>query len=164
MDFAKGKLGGGLHVSPREAPGLGAALVHVIAELREAYPKSAVASRVEIRDSVFCDPARVCQLFSNLLVNAIVHGQRGTLISAEAIGSNGGLRLSVSNFGQPIPPETAARLFMPFRRGQENREPGGLGLGLYIAREIAKSHDGELGVESVGDRTVFTLVLPERYV
>ena len=162
MDFARGKLGGGLHLSPRAANDLDAVLGHVVAELRGAYPRAVIISRVDLRDAVFCDPARVAQLLSNLLVNAIVHGRDGAEIKVDASGSNGGLRLSVENFGPAIPAETAERLFQPFRRGQENREPGGLGLGLYIAWEIAKSHNGDLGVESADDRTVFTLTLPEQ--
>lgn len=162
MDFARGKLGGGIPVSPRAAADLGTALGHVVAELRGAYPRAVINSRIELRDAVFCDPARVAQLLSNLLVNAIVHGREGAEIRVDASGSNGGMRLSVENFGPPIPAETAERLFQPFRRGKGNREPGGLGLGLYIACEIAKSHEGELRVESADDRTVFTLVLPQR--
>lgn len=162
MDFARGKLGGGLHLSPRAVADLGAVLAHVVAEARGAYPDSQIACRVAIGDPVFCDSARLAQLLSNLLVNAIVHGDSGEEVAVEAIGTNGGLRLSVSNYGPPIPPETAGRLFQPFRRGQENREPGGLGLGLYIASEIAKSHGGELRVDSTANRTVFTLTLPEQ--
>lgn len=162
MDFARGKLGGGLQLDIRAADDLGAILLHVVAEIQGAYPRSLVDSRITLRDPVICDPARVAQLLSNLVANAIVHGREGADITVEASGCNGGLLLSVANFGAPIPAETAARLFQPFRRGQENRDPGGLGLGLYIASEIAKSHGGELGVESVGDRTVFTLTLPER--
>jgi signal transduction histidine kinase len=53
-------------------------------------------------------------------------------------------------------------LFEPFHRGQgEDRSPGGLGLGLYIALQIARSHGGSLGVESTAhDGTTFTLRLP----
>lgn len=162
MDFARGKLGGGLPVTPGAADDLGATLAHVVAELQGAYPRSDLACDIALQDPVFCDRDRVAQLLSNLVVNAIVHGREGASIVISASGSNGGLRLSVANHGEPIPPETAARLFQPFRRGQENREPGGLGLGLYIACEIAKSHDGELHVESADDRTVFTLILPQQ--
>ena len=162
MDFARGKLGGGLPITPGSADDLGATLAHVVAELQGAYPRSELACEIAIQDPVFCDRDRVAQLLSNLVVNAIVHGREGAGIAIRAAGSSGGLRLSVANHGDPIPSETAARLFQPFRRGQENREPGGLGLGLYIACEIAKSHDGELHVESADDRTVFTLVLPQR--
>ena len=70
--------------------------------------------------------------------------------------------MSVANHGKPIPHETSARLFQPFRPGQENREPGGLGLGLYITSEIAKSHYRELQVESASASIVFTLVVPQR--
>lgn len=162
MDFARGKLGGGLPVTQRATDDLGATLTHVVAELQGAYPRSDLSCDISIQDPVVCDRDRVAQLLSNLVVNAIVHGRDGAGIMVRASGSGGGLRVSVANHGDPIPAETAARLFQPFRRGQENREPGGLGLGLYIACEIAKSHDGQLHVESADDRTVFTLTLPQR--
>ncbi len=91
MDFARSKLGGGLPVSARAAIDLGAALGHVVAELRDAYPQCVIASRVDIRDPVFCDSARISQLLSNLLANAIVHGRDGAQITVDVFGMNGGV-------------------------------------------------------------------------
>jgi signal transduction histidine kinase len=68
--------------------------------------------------------------------------------------------LSVENKGEPIPPGTVDRLFQPFFRGAGRTGQQGLGLGLYIASEIARAHGGTLTVASSPERTRFTLRMP----
>jgi signal transduction histidine kinase len=68
--------------------------------------------------------------------------------------------MTVSNAGTPIPASVAERLFQPFWRGERSSKVDGLGLGLYIASEIAKAHQGSLAVDSTAARTVFTLTIP----
>jgi signal transduction histidine kinase len=71
------------------------------------------------------------------------------------------VRFAVTNGGDPIPPELMPRLFHPFVRGSASRPRSGLGLGLYIASEIARAHGGSLHVSStVAAGTTFTAVLP----
>jgi signal transduction histidine kinase len=76
--------------------------------------------------------------------------------------------VGVHNWGAPIPPELRAHLFEPFRRGAQPaaRGPsGGLGLGLYIAREIARAHGGEIAfTSSEAEGTAFSMRLPRRAV
>ena len=64
------------------------------------------------------------------------------------------------NQGEPIPPEAMARLFSPYERGAVRPSQQGLGLGLYIASEIARAHGGTLSVTSNPDETCFTLRIP----
>lgn len=68
--------------------------------------------------------------------------------------------LSVVNAGDPIPPDAIKRLFQPFYRGDAQASMQGLGLGLYIASEIACAHGGTLDVESSAERTCFTFRMP----
>ena len=70
------------------------------------------------------------------------------------------VEVSVSNGGTPIPPERMARLFEPFVRASERPTRQGLGLGLYIADQIARGHDGTLGVTSTPLETRFTFRMP----
>ncbi len=77
-----------------------------------------------------------------------------------AASGEGGLELSVTNGGAPIPPAALERLFMPFERGAVTPHQEGLGLGLYIASEIAKAHGGSLDASSVEGETTFTFRMP----
>lgn len=70
----------------------------------------------------------------------------------------------VSNPGKPIPPEAVSRLFMPFEREEVRVSQNGLGLGLYIASEIARSHDGALAVSSDEIETRFSFVMPAQHL
>jgi signal transduction histidine kinase len=158
LDFARGRLGGGLSLKRVPTGGLGAELEHVVLELQTAWPSSDIAARIAIDGIVDCDPARIGQLLSNLLGNAIAHGAPGTVIVVDAALSGGSFVLSVTNQGTPIPDDVAARLFQPFFRGNVSRREG-LGLGLYIVAEIARAHGGELSVRSDGAGTCFTFRL-----
>jgi signal transduction histidine kinase len=68
--------------------------------------------------------------------------------------------LHVANAGAPIPPATLARIFQPFTRGEDRPSRQGLGLGLYIAHQIAVAHGGTLEAESTADETRFTFRMP----
>nr|WP_303626598.1 sensor histidine kinase [Ferruginibacter sp. HRS2-29] len=111
---------------------------------------------------VYCDANRVAQLFSNLLRNAVSYGKPGEPVIVKAITTNDTFTLSVINKGEPIPAEKMAKLFQPFSRSEENKGQQGLGLGLYIAAEIAKAHGGTLTSSSDNKSTKFTLEMPVR--
>ena len=71
----------------------------------------------------------------------------------------GAFELSVANAGEPIAPDAMERLFQPFYRARQRRQQG-LGLGLYIASEIARAHGGTLDVSSSAGETRFTFRMP----
>jgi signal transduction histidine kinase len=127
--------------------------------VQTAWPDRPIASRVQFDGPVRCDTRRVAQLLTNLLVNACTHGDGGP-VRVEASGLGGALAIAVSNTGQAIPAATQRRLFQPFTRAEDRPERAGLGLGLYIASEIAKAHGGSLDVASDDAETRFTFTVP----
>jgi signal transduction histidine kinase len=156
MDFAKARLGAGLGVRRHAVGSLDRVLQQVVDELQVASPDRVLHLEVEITEPVNCDPARIAQLASNLIANAITHGSRGTPVRVAASTAAGALELSVANGGDPIPPAMQQRLFLPFVRASMQPDQQGLGLGLYIASEIARAHDGTLTVISDPRETRFT--------
>ena len=165
LDLARGRLGGGIPVQRQTADQLLPQLRQVIAEVQSGNPGVAIESSLRIDHPVDCDPNRTSQLFSNLLTNAVSHGDTGRPILVDATSDAAGFRLSVTNWGEPIPPQTMERLFEPFwRGGSEAGAPKlalGLGLGLYIAAEIAKAHHGSLQVSSSAESgTSFVFEIP----
>jgi sigma-B regulation protein RsbU (phosphoserine phosphatase) len=159
MDFARGRLGGGITLS-REDVFLEPVLRHVVDELRTGHPDRNIVAAFDLPFPINCDPARLSQLLSNLVGNALTHGQADGMVVAHA-GNNGGyLELTVSNAGVPIPETTLERLFLPFTRDQVRPNHQGLGLGLYIASQIATAHGGELEAESDAEETRLTFRMP----
>ncbi|HZP65845.1 MAG TPA: HAMP domain-containing sensor histidine kinase [Rudaea sp.] len=125
------------------------------------------ANRVHLQsagDTHGCwDRARIEQVLSNLLRNAIEHGAEDRCVSVMVNGDANGVNVSVHNFGEPIPAHATNAIFKPLvRLGQH--EPGKrdhLGLGLYIAKELVERHGGKIGVvSSVDDGTTFYFFLP----
>jgi signal transduction histidine kinase len=157
LDFARGRLGGGLVLDRNANEPLGPVLEQVIAELRAAWPDRVIDAEITLAGPVNCDRARIAQLLSNLLANALTHGAADRPVSVRASTRAGLFELSVANPGDPIPPATIERLFQPFFRASARSNHQGLGLGLYIASEIARGHGGTLEVSSTPRETRFTL-------
>src|SRR5262249_41921397 len=103
---------------------------------------------------------RIAQLFSNLLGNALTYGAPREPIRVCGLTDGGSFELSVANAGEPIAPATLKRLFHPFARGGAKGNLQGLGLGLYIASEIARAHSGKIDVTSTPAETRFTFRMP----
>ncbi|QXQ05392.1 HAMP domain-containing histidine kinase [Sphingosinicellaceae bacterium] len=160
LDLARGQLGGGLTLNRASEPALGPLLDHVIAEIRIVSPTRSIISDISLGEPVACDTARIGQLLSNLLANAIAHGDSEGPIVARAHTSDGVFTLSVTNSGPPIPPGIVPMLFKPFSRGGDGSPQMGLGLGLYIVAEIAKAHGGFMNVQSTDAKTTFSLTMP----
>jgi signal transduction histidine kinase len=158
MDFARGRLGGGLTIK-RAAEPLGPILEQVIGELKLAWPEVIIEASINLDEPIDCDRGKIGQLFSNLLGNAIIYGDRGKPIrvSAGVIGDS--FELAVTNYGAPISEKAMQNLFKPFTRGDRPSQQG-LGLGLYIASEIARAHGGTLRVVSTADDTTFVFEMP----
>ncbi|MBZ5759201.1 MULTISPECIES: GAF domain-containing sensor histidine kinase [Rhizobium] len=156
LDFARGRLGSGLLVENMQVVPVRPMIEQVISELASTHPDRIIRADISAV-SVRCDPARIGQLLSNLLANALTHGSEDGEIYVGARVENGRFELTVANPGDPIPGEIAEHLFKPFVRASANSSHQGLGLGLYIASEIARAHCGELTVASSAEETRFTL-------
>ncbi|MBM1173861.1 GAF domain-containing sensor histidine kinase [Microvirga arabica] len=160
LDFARGRLGSGLTLERDARVPLGEVLEQVVDELRAAWPDRRIETRLAVTKTVSCDRARIAQLLSNLVANAITHGASEETIVVHASTLGGNFELSVANQGEPIPPATMKRLFQPFFRVAARPSQQGLGLGLYIACEIARAHGGSLDVTSDQEETRFTFRMP----
>jgi signal transduction histidine kinase len=160
LDFARGRLGGGFSITRTVDPALESMLEQTVAEMRTIWPDRVVQSRFALDRSVACDSARIAQLLSNLLANALTHGDSTGPVRVESWSGDDGLGISVANIGEPIPPEIMDHLFKPFSRASARAGQQGLGLGLYIADEIARAHDGSLRVESSAEETRFIFRMP----
>jgi signal transduction histidine kinase len=163
LDFARGRLGGGITLKRTEDAPLDYLLEQVVAELRTAWPKREIVTSFSLAEPVSCDTGRIGQLFSNLVTNALRYGAEDRPVSIEAISRDGAFELSVRNQGDPIPPNVMERMFQPFSRSTASGGQEGLGLGLYIASEIARAHGGALQVTSTSDETRFTFRMPTAY-
>ena len=156
-DLARGRLGSGLRleVEPVE---LTATFEHVTAELSpESRP---IELDLQLTAPVHCDQARMAQLLSNLVGNALTHGDARYPVRVRA-RTAGELELVVENRGEPIPEARMGTLFHPFSRGgASSARQEGLGLGLYIASEIARAHGGTLTASSDEFMTKFMLRMP----
>jgi sigma-B regulation protein RsbU (phosphoserine phosphatase) len=135
-------------------------LAQVVDELRLASPGRVIETEFRIDRPVSCDPSRIGQLLSNLVGNALTHGtsDRPVLVHAETRPDS--FELWVANAGEPIPEASMDKLFEPFVRGKARASRQGLGLGLYIASQIAKAHGGTLTVASTAEETRFTFSMP----
>lgn len=160
LDFARGTLGGGISVQKAPSPNLASTLKQVVRELQMAWPGREVRMEVSLARTVTCDASRVGQVLSNLVANALAHGaaDRPVRVRAEVVADQ--FELSVTNEGPTIPPEVIGQIFQPFVRGKVRPGQEGLGLGLYIASEVARAHGGTLGVESMKGETRFTFRIP----
>ena len=154
LDFARGRLGGGIPVSLYADQALAEELQQVVEEVRLAWTRPDIEAHFAIAVPVVCDRQRMAQLLSNLLTNAVTHGEPGAPIRVEAHAAEDNFSIAVHSRGA-ISDENAERLFRPFTRAVSDQPRPGLGLGLYIAAEIASAHGGTLSVESIEGDTVF---------
>jgi signal transduction histidine kinase len=160
LDFARGSLGRGIPVNIEPCPDLEDALRHVISEVQSVHPDRTIQSSIGDLHSVHCDRERVAQLLSNLVANAVAHGDPDGPIEINAQINEGQFVLSVNNQGL-IAEDALPHLFRPYSRPASGTPRTGLGLGLYIASQIAQSHGGKLDVVSTGQQgTTFTFSLP----
>ena len=170
LDFTGTGLGAAMPVAPA-AMDAGALCREVVEEVRAAHPARTVTwqARGDLRGT--WDAARLRQVVSNLLGNAVQHGGAGGAVGLAASGDGAdGVVLTVHNGGQPIPPAALGTIFQPMVRGAslespQQRRPGSIGLGLYIAREVVAAHGGTIDVKSSPEAgTTFTVHLPRAAV
>jgi signal transduction histidine kinase len=160
LDFARSRLGGGLSLTRIVNSDVETMLEQVIAEVRIAWPDRIIDTEIALNRAVTCDSPRIAQLFSNLLVNALTHGDSSGPVGVYARSDDRGFELAITNRGEPIPLEAIEHLFQPFSRNSVRPGQQGLGLGLFIAAEIARAHRGSMTVASSPAETRFTFHMP----
>lgn len=160
MDFARSRLGGGFNLDLTLDSEVAPALMDVVSELRTAHPDRAIEADINVPTAIPADRQRLAQLLSNLVANALTHGAKDSPVAVKAETTGSVFELSVANQGPPIPTGTLARLFQPFVRASTMPTQQGLGLGLYIASEIARAHKASLAATSSPAETRFTLRMP----
>lgn len=165
LDVARTRLGGTLPMEPKLMEA-GEVCRAVVQEFGVLHPSRGVRLQIAGDLHGIWDEARLYQLVSNLVRNAIQHGDPSTTVTVTATGHADHVSLSVHNAGEPIPTSQIAKIFDPMTRaynqtGQDDRTS--LGLGLYIADTIARAHRGAIHVESSRELgTSFTVSLPRR--
>jgi sigma-B regulation protein RsbU (phosphoserine phosphatase) len=160
LDFARGRLGGGITLSRDANRPLEPVLEQVVDELRTASSRRVIETSFEITDPVNCDRTRIGQLVSNLIGNALTHGAPDQSVRVGAKTEGDAFKLWVANAGEPIPAAAMEKLFEPFFRGNVRDSRQGLGLGLHIASQIAQAHGGRIDVTSTPDETRFVFTMP----
>ncbi|HET7401616.1 MAG TPA: PAS domain-containing sensor histidine kinase [Usitatibacter sp.] len=159
LDLSREREGTGITVTPRPAD-LGAMCREIIDELKGVAQGREISFDCEADGRGVWDEHRVMQAVSNLAANAVKHGTPGSAVRVRLTGDENSVAVEVHNEGM-IPHELLPRIFEPFRSGQHHGSRGeGLGLGLFIAKAIARAHGGGLDVDSSSGETVFRLVLP----
>jgi len=137
-------------------------LERVVSDLSLQAAASGCAITLQAHEPVFghWDEFRIEQVIVNLLTNALRYGGGCNVeVSVQVDGCCA--RIDVADKGKGISPDDIERIFQPFERGTRNGEPKGLGLGLYISRQLAVAHGGELTVASTpGQGSTFSLALP----
>jgi len=146
LDLACSRLNGGIPVCLKNDDCLAVELRHVVEEVRSAHKDRTLIVDMDIDQAVVCDRRRLGQLLGNLLTNAVTHGEPDVAVIVSARADAHALELSVSNGTAERTPVIVDGLFRPFRNTVSSPKVcrTGLGLGLYIAAEIAASHGGTL--------------------
>jgi PAS domain S-box-containing protein len=166
LDLTRARLAGGIPVTLSPGPvDLAPLVAKIVDEVRAVHPACTIEMCVEGDCAARIDPDRFEQVVSNLLSNAVTHGDATAPIRVVLQSRPATISLSVQNDGPPIDPELLPTLFNPFTRG-ENQPRGagaGLGLGLYISERIIDRHGGTLSVHSSSEAgTRFEIVVPRR--
>ncbi|WP_437205870.1 ATP-binding protein [Planctomicrobium sp. SH664] len=165
VDFNRTTLGLGIPIAPSDIDLMGI-VADELGQLRATHPER----KIELSatgESLGCwDGPRLQQLLRNLVSNAIRYGSADKPIRVTISGDEAAASLVVSNHGSTIDAAMSEQIFNPLRRGtsgvDSQTDDRGLGLGLYIVREIARSHGGDVEVHSAGGVTTFTVQLPRR--
>jgi len=162
LDLTRARVLDGVGLARTRQPANVTQLVQrTVEELQSAHPERQIAVESPNECVTAGDPDRLLQLLSNLVANAVQHGQGETPVTVSVKCDSGAVNVLVHNQGV-IPPELLPTLFDPFRRRQTARTKSqGLGLGLYIAQQIALAHGGNVQVASTPEAgTVFSVRLP----
>ncbi|WP_153950028.1 sensor histidine kinase [Cupriavidus sp. U2] len=161
VDFNRTKLGLGINIAPSDID-LGQLIGDTLDQLRIVHPEHRIELGVVGHCRGVWDGQRLQQLVGNLVLNAIKYGAQNAPVHVTVTDKGSEVLLEVKNTGTPIERSAFDLIFHPLHRGpnQGTNADGSLGLGLYIAREIAKAHGGEIKARSDAAETVFSVTLP----
>lgn len=165
LDLARFNLGIGIPIN-KTAIDLAPVCQSIVDEVTASYPKTQILFSAATTLPGAFDPLRMGQVFTNLIGNAVQHGDRHQPVQVSLSADTRNAYFTVQNFGDPIPDYALPYLFNPEGRyssfaDNERGASAGLGLGLFIAAEIANGHGGKIAVESTAERgTVFRVTLP----
>jgi len=161
LDFTRSRLGGGIPIV-RSPMNMGKTVHDVVSEIEAATPgrRIEVSARGSLKGDWDC--GRMSQVLTNLIGNALEHGSQGTGVSVDVLANEKELTIAVHNRGPAIPEEQLDGIFVAMKQKTgTDASSGNLGLGLYIADQIIRAHNGRIAVESSEDRgTTFTVHLP----
>lgn len=162
LSYTRTRLGNGIPIDKRPAH-LGELARKVVDEIVAYHPGSSIDVEAEGNLEGEWDPTRIEQAISNLVANAVDHGEPDGPVHVALRGEGDAVRVEVANRGE-IPPHVVEHAFQPFSRAPDSsgRKSTGLGLGLFIAREIVRGHGGDIALRSGGGETAIAFELPRR--
>ena len=165
LDFTRSRLGSGVPVS-RGPMDLGKEVANAVEEVVGAHPDAVIKLEKSGDLEGNWDSARISQVMTNLLNNAVQHGSTKTPINVTVEGHADDVVVRVHNRGPAIPAADLPEIFSPFKRlrsGEPASASSNLGLGVYIVERVVAAHDGSIDVTSTSDGgTTFIVRLPRR--
>ncbi len=162
LDVTRASLGAGIEIQPATVD-LKPLLESVVEEVKTMHPSAQLTLRCIDKIVGHWDPERLAQVVSNIASNAAHYGRPLAPISIDVTAEGAQARIAIHNVNRehPISAHVLATLFDPHRRGSEShRNTSGLGLGLYIVKQIVDAHQGSVNATSDEQGTVFTVLLP----
>ncbi|HET7728969.1 MAG TPA: HAMP domain-containing sensor histidine kinase [Usitatibacter sp.] len=162
LEYTRARLGKAIPIRPQTLD-VGAVVREALAEVQAGYPQQSFRIESEGELEAMIDAPRMQQAITNLLMNAIQHGTRGTAIELIARSRGSSVAIEIGNKGKKIAPQSMHTLFDPLIQledSPDDRRSMNLGLGLYIARDIAVGHGGSIEAASTEERTSFTILVP----
>jgi signal transduction histidine kinase len=158
LDLTRSRLGGGFHLE-RSKCDIVALVTELLDEFRAVQPDRKVRCELPAHAEGVFDRSKIAQVLSNLIRNAYEYAPKGTPIDITVREKSDSISVDVTNAGPAIADAVQSGLFDPFRPGRK-ASSNGLGLGLFIAREIAVAHGGTVSFTSKEGATRFTVELP----
>ena len=166
LEYTRTRLGAGMPMELAECD-VGAVCEDALEAIRTGFPEQQFVQTLSGDLNLRADAPRLHQALSNLLANAVQHGDRGAPITLSAAREADAVVLKVGNQGEPIAADALLVVFEPLVRApstaaqSQDRSKTSLGLGLFIVREIVLGHGGTITVQSAADSgTAFTIRLP----
>lgn len=162
LEYNKSALGIAMHVD-REPVDLGPQCREEVEMLRRAFPSKQIEFSLKGDAQGTFDNSRIREALSNLVSNAAQHSPDGAVVTVAVEGREADVEISTENIAADIPVNDLNALFEPLRRrpDEANAVTKNLGLGLFIVRQIARAHGGEVTASPVGGRLRFSIVIPK---